>query len=149
MKWTPREVAGKEFPDVPSHIGPAADEAHQCRSLQAYRASILLARAVIEATCKDKGITSGQLAAKIDKLEEKGFVRTFTKDAAHELRFLGNEMAHGDFVNPIDADDAEAVLDVMDEILDEVYQGPARVQRMKTKRAAKAAKPTPPANATP
>jgi hypothetical protein len=43
-------------------------------------------------------------------------------------------MAHGDFVDPVDADDADAVLEVMAEILNEVYQGPARVNRMRDKR---------------
>jgi hypothetical protein len=98
------------------------------------RAAILLARGVVEATAKDKGITSGQLYAKIEALHDQAFVRSFTRDAAHELRFLGNDMAHGDFVAPVDSDDANAVLDVMSEILNEVYQGPARVTRMQAKR---------------
>lgn len=134
VSWTPQNVGGKSFPDVPEHIASAADEAYQCNSISALRAAILLARSVIEATCKDKGVNSGPLAGKIDQMAAAGHIRSFTQDAAHELRHLGNNMAHGDFVEPVDADDADAVLAVMSEILDEVYQGPARVSRMKQKR---------------
>lgn len=134
LHWTPEEVGGREFADVPQHIASAADEAYRSRSIKAFRAGILMARSVIEATCKDKGVAKGQLAAKIDEMTVKGLIRPFTQDAAHELRHLGNDMAHGDFVDDVDADDADAVLEVMAEILNEVYQGPARVGRMRAKR---------------
>ena len=136
IKWTPQTVGGKEFPDVPTHIAAAADEAFRCHSIATYRAAILMARAVIEATCKDNKVTKGQLADKIDAMTDKGLIRSFTQEAAHELRHLGNDMAHGDFIGDVDNDDAEAVLTVMAEILNEVYQGPARSGRMKAKREA-------------
>lgn len=134
LTWTPEQVGGRDFPDVPDHIASAADEAFRCRSIMTLRSAILMARSVIEATCKDNDVTKGQLAAKIDAMAGQGLIRPFTQDAAHELRFLGNDMAHGDFVDAVDEDDADAVLEVMAEILNEVYQGPARVSRMKAKR---------------
>ncbi|MFJ6269267.1 DUF4145 domain-containing protein [Pseudarthrobacter oxydans] len=137
ITWTPHVIGGKEFADVPEHIASAADEAYKCRSINALRGSILLARGVVEATAKERGIDKGMLHAKIEALHAQGDIRGFTRDAAHELRFLGNDMAHGDFINDVDNDDADAVLDVMTEILSEVYQGPARVNRMKAKRQAK------------
>ena len=134
LHWTPESIGGREFPDVPEHIAQAADEAFKCRSIGALRSAILLARAVIEATCKHHNVVKGQLAAKIEEMTSRGHIRTHTKEAAHELRHLGNDMAHGDFVSTVDADDADAVLTVMAEILDEVYQGRARVKRMREKR---------------
>lgn len=136
LQWTPEQVGGREFPDVPDHIAFAADEAYRCRSIGTLRSTILMARAVIEATCKDKGVVKGLLSVKIDELAEKEFIRSYTKEAAHELRHLGNNMAHGDFVEEVDDDDADAVLAVMTEILGEVYQGPARAARMRAKREA-------------
>jgi hypothetical protein len=138
IDWTPDAVAGREFPDVPDHIASAADEAFRCRSIGSLRGAMLVARSVVEATSKDKGITKGMLSQKIDELCKLGFVREFTRDAAHELRYLGNDMAHGDFVEASSPEDCEAVLDVMSEILNEVYQGSARVARMKAKRTANA-----------
>lgn len=136
IHWTPEQVGGRDFPDVPDHIASAADEAYRCRSIGTLRSTILMARAVIEATCKDRGATKGLLAAKIDELAAKELIRSYTKDAAHELRHLGNNMAHGDFVEDVEDDDADAVLAVMTEILGEVYQGPARAAQMKAKREA-------------
>jgi len=49
---------------------------------------------------------------------------------AHGVRELGNEMAHGDFVTPISDEDTELVIKLMGEILNEVYQSPAEIQRV-------------------
>jgi hypothetical protein len=45
---------------------------------------------------------------------------------AHQCRYLGNEKAHGDFVSNVSAEAAEEVVGLMDEILLEVFQSPAR-----------------------
>ncbi|WP_231156973.1 DUF4145 domain-containing protein [Streptomyces sp. CNZ748] len=112
-----------------------AIEAHQCLSIEANRAAVALARAVVEATAKDRGITTGTLEKKIDKLFEQQLIREYVKDAAHEVRFGGNEVAHGDLVaEPMDNATATEVLGLMDEILDEVFQSPARVRRRKEQR---------------
>jgi hypothetical protein len=127
------------FDDVPEHIASAASEAHRCWSIQAYRGATALARAVIEASAKEKGITKGQLFEKIEKLEAEGHVRAHIREAAHEVRHLGNEVAHGDFVDPIEPEEAEEVLALMAEVLQEVFQSPARVARVKAAREAKKA----------
>jgi hypothetical protein len=134
IQWTPEKVGGKEFAYVPEHIASTADEAYRCRSIEADRAAILMARSVIEATCKDQGVEGRNLAGKIDAMLDRKLIRPHTHEAAHELRFLGNDMAHGDFVDPVDEEDSDAVLEVMSEILNEVYQGPARILRMRRKR---------------
>lgn len=136
----PEKVGGKEFRDVPEHIADAADEAYRCSSINALRAAVLLARSVIEATAKEKSISKGSLWEKIDVLHKQGFIREHIKDGAHEVRLLGNDMAHGDFVEPIDTEDAELILTLMTEVLDEVFQSPARVERARQKRANKPAK---------
>ncbi|SNB59720.1 protein of unknown function [Streptomyces sp. PgraA7] len=94
-----------------------------------------LARAVVEATAKDRGIKTGTLEKKIDKLFEQQLIREYVRDAAHEVRFGGNEVAHGDLVaEPMDNVTAAEILGLMDEILDEVFQSPARVRRRKAQR---------------
>ncbi len=42
-------------------------------------------------------------------------MREFVKDGAHEVRYLGNDVAHGDFVDPVEIE--EAGLSLMDEVL--------------------------------
>lgn len=134
LSWLPAAAEGREFPDVPPHIAAAADEAYRCRSINALRASVLLARGVIEAGCKDKGVTSGTLAAKIDTMKEEGHLRVHTQQMAHEIRYMGNDMAHGDFITEVEADAADEMLDLMSEFLNEVFQGPARVARITARR---------------
>jgi len=133
-KWLPRYAEVKEFPDVPQHIASAASEATLCLSVGAYRAVGALARAVVEATAKDKEAAGGNLAARIDALHAASHVRTHTKEQAHEIRHFGNDMAHGDFVDEVAKEDAEEVIGLMVEVLDEVYQSPARLQRRREAR---------------
>jgi hypothetical protein len=144
LGWLPERGAGKDFPDVPEHIAAAADEAHRCRSINANRAAAALARSVIEATAKDRGHKTGTLERKINEMHTAGDLSELAKETAHEIRFVGNEMAHGDFVVPIEGEDADDVLHFMDEVLNAVYQAPARLnaareQRLARKAAQKAA----------
>lgn len=137
--WLPEHGTSKQFLDVPEHISDPASEAHRCRSIQAHRATILLTRAVIEAIAKDKEITSGTLYEKIEEMSKQGLIRAHVAEAAHEARHLGNGMAHGDFEESIDEQDADDVLVIMDDILLEVYQSPAKTKSLRERRAARKA----------
>jgi hypothetical protein len=129
--WWPRRVGNKDFPDVPNEIASVASEAHQCLSIGAYRAAMALARAVIEATAKSSGADTGTLEAKVEALAKKGLIRSDTKEAAHAIRLVGNDAAHGDLANMVvDEADAKDVLDLVDDVLDEVFQSPAKVARV-------------------
>ncbi|WHP18822.1 DUF4145 domain-containing protein [Cellulomonas sp. ES6] len=139
LQWLPEHVLGRRFDDVPEWIADAASEAYACYSIRSYRAAILLARSVVEAVAKDKGIAKGQLADKIDALADAGHIRALIQASAHEIRHLGNEMAHGDFVEPTTAEDAEDVLDFMSVVLAEVYQLPAQVNARQATRVARKA----------
>ena len=131
----PRVVPVMSFPDVPTEIAAAASEAYRCRTVaNANRAAILLARSVIEATAKDKGITSGNLLQKIDRMHDDRLIRPDVRDGAHEVRHLGNDMAHGDFVHGVSAEETDLVLTLMREVLVDVYQSPARVARAQANR---------------
>lgn len=135
LSWQPTHIPGREFPDVPKQIAGAAVEAHACLAIGAYRGAVAIARAVVEATAKEKGITKGPLVAKIDEMHKQNLIRAITRELAHEIREGGNEIAHGDLVDePMPSEDAEAIVALMDEILEEVYQGPARVLALKQSR---------------
>ncbi|MFJ8049814.1 DUF4145 domain-containing protein [Streptomyces luteogriseus] len=135
LEWEPRTIRRPEFPNVPEQIAVTASEAHACLSIEAYRGAVALARAVVEATAKDKGITRGPLVAKIDEMHQQNFIREITRQIAHEVREGGNEIAHGDLADePMPPEDAEAIVALMDEILEEVYQGPARMLALKQNR---------------
>lgn len=140
MTWQPQEPESKDFPDVPDAIAAAASEVHRCLSMGANRGAIAIARAVVEATAKDKGVTKGTLESKIDELAKQSLIREDTREAAHEVRLDGNAIAHGDLaIDPPDADEAAEIVQLMDELLEEVYQSPARVHRVRANRQARAA----------
>jgi hypothetical protein len=80
------------------------------------------------------GITSGNLFSKTDRMHEERLVRPDVRDGAHEVRAFGNDMAHGDFIQHVTPDEAGLVLALMDEVLVEVYQSPARVARAQAAR---------------
>ncbi|HEV8525958.1 MAG TPA: DUF4145 domain-containing protein [Actinomycetes bacterium] len=131
-RWMPLPGTQQQesFSDVPPSVADAAAEAVLCMQARAPRGAILLARAVIEATAKDKGVTDGTLSEKIDQLHEGGYIRAYLRDGAHEVRYTGNDMAHGDFPATISEEDAEVLLQLMREVLMEVYQDPARRERL-------------------
>ena len=134
--WLPRASEGRDFPDVPQHIAETATEATECFSIGAYRAAVLLARTVLEASAKAKGVTSGPLVAKITQMRDANFIRPDIADAAHEIRLGGNDVAHGDVVESLTPEEADEVLELMSEVLAEVFQGPARLAARKAKREA-------------
>lgn len=127
--WLPVSAVGKNFPDVPEHIASTASEAHSCHSIGAHRGALALARTVVEAIAKDHGHTRGGLESKINALADGDIIRPRTADLAHQIRFFGNSIAHGDFAEPVEKDEAAEVLALMDIVLDEVYQIPARLAR--------------------
>jgi hypothetical protein len=137
MVW-PLEVIYAPYPDVPERIAAAAREARQALAAQVPRASVVMARATIEATAKDKGITANGIQAKIEKLAADGHISEAMKEAAHEIRLAGNEAAHGDILSEsISIEDAREVVDLMDAILERVYQEPAKVARVRASREAR------------
>ena len=138
-EWTPRSREERDFEDVPAHIAIAATEATLCLSVGAFRAVGSLARAVLEATAKDRDAAGSSLEGRIDALHTADEIRRHTRDQAHEVRLFGNDMAHGDFVDPVSREEAEEILELMAEVLDEVYQSPSRLARRRQARQAKQA----------
>lgn len=139
LDWQPVLISGHSYDYVPAHIAEAADEAHRCRSIGAFKASAILARAVVEATAKDKGVKESGIYAKIEALHAADHLSKHAKAEAHEIRFFGNSMAHGDFVTSVTDSEAGDVLDLMNAVLSEVYENPGRVKRITANREAKQA----------
>ncbi|MEJ8284657.1 DUF4145 domain-containing protein [Curtobacterium citreum] len=136
ITWLPLAAEAPEVHDVPDSIARAAKEAYSSASVGNFMAAILMARTVIEASAKDRGITSGNLKSKIDAMKDADLIRPAMAEQAHEVRFAGNDMAHGDIDVAPDAIDAEEILALMGSVLLEVFQDPARLERIRAKRVA-------------
>ena len=131
ITWIPREPVWKEYEDVPKDIAAVASEAYSCCSIKAYRSAVLMARTALEATAKNKGITSGSLNEKIKELAEQNIITGQLAQEANEIRLLGNDMAHGDPDIPVSEEDASDILGFLDTVLDYVYQQPIAIQKRK------------------
>lgn len=131
IKWLPKVSSAPSFGDTPSEIAAPAREAYTAWDHDAYRASILMARAVLEAICKNHGITKGNLLAKIDAMKEADHITKALKDAAHAVRILANDMAHGDFVKTEPTEQqAKAALGIMRQFIEQLYEQPAQNARL-------------------
>ncbi|MFC9121682.1 DUF4145 domain-containing protein [Streptomyces sp. NPDC057067] len=131
LEWEPTKIRRPAFPDVPKEIADTAGEAHACLSIGAPRGAVALARAVVEATAKAKGITVHNIAPKITAMRDQGFISPLTEQTSHQIRKDGNSIAHGDIgEDSMPLDDAEAILSFMDALLDEVFQRPAKLTRL-------------------
>jgi hypothetical protein len=139
--WYPQSPLTKVYPDsVPPQIAKAAVEAHGCLSVGHHQAAVAMARTTVEAIAKAKGTTHGKLVEKIDKLYEQKLIYEHVKDAAHQVRFAGNDAAHGDLVDdPISEDETKAILELMDMVLDGVFIAPAKTAAQKAAREEKKA----------
>lgn len=140
VKWRPRwEDQGSEFPDVPEPIADVAVEASACHSAGHYRAAVMLARGVIEATAKTRDI-QGSLFRKIEALGEARILSPVTVEAAHAIRDSGNAVAHGDFVEyvvKVSEAESEEVMGLMTLVLREAFQVQAQAQRVRAAAAAR------------
>jgi hypothetical protein len=125
VEWYPTSVSAPAFPDAPDQVARCAIEAYQAASIGANIAAILMARTTIEATAKHHGITKGRLIKKIDDMAAAELIRPALKRAAHAIRILGNDMAHGDVDELPSSEDVEDTLKLMTMILAEVFEAAA------------------------
>lgn len=128
LEWAPVHDGRRDYGATPERIAETANEAHSTFSVKAYKAAMMLARAVTEAVTKDKGCQDKYLREKIDALAEKGYISKLMAKAAHEIRHFGNASAHADFVNedPVTQHEAEEILQFMDDLLEDVYERDVR-----------------------
>jgi len=89
-------------------------------------------RALIEATCKDQGITGNNLQKLIDGLATKGILSAAQADILHTHRFLGNVAAHD--VTSAKPRELVAALDIAENVLKTIYVLPELSKQVKTGR---------------
>jgi hypothetical protein len=132
--WSPPPMRPVDVAFIPDGVAGFYREANDAFSIGAFRAVLLLVRSVIEATAKDRGVTTGSLVQKINKLHEEEHIRKGTREMAHALRILGNDMAHGDIDEVPTQEDADDSLTIARFVLDDVYVADARRVDMMSRR---------------
>lgn len=134
--WSPPPMRPVDVTFIPEGVAGFFKEANDAFSIGAYRAVLLLVRSAVEATAKDRQIETGSLVQKINKLHDEGHIRKGTKEMAHALRILGNDMAHGDIGEVPTQEDADDALTIARFVLDDVYVADARRADMMSRRNA-------------
>ena len=87
-------------------------------------------RRVLEAICKDKGVTSGTLEEKIQVMIDRKILPEMFNDACWIVRQLGNSAAHGDdrFFSVYQVDQT---IDFMKNILNYLYSLPIKMKNLR------------------
>jgi hypothetical protein len=111
-------------------------------TLRAYNAkAITLAsagiRASVEAICQERGFVKGSLKEKIDEMCNAGILPKDNAEFLHQHRFLGNEAIH-DMVTPPE-DEFLLALEIMEHLMQSLYQLPRRAKQLMELRAARGA----------
>ena len=130
--YYPTTLTRPDYPDVPEDVAQDAREAHQCLSVGAWRAAVVMARRALQSTAYDKGAPGDRLLDQIDWLEEERVISPQMKGVAHRIRLSGNVGAHPDQDGLADIHEKEprAVVGFLDDFLRYVYEIPARLAAM-------------------
>ena len=123
---------------VPTDIEAEFREAELCYSVGANRAASALFRSTVEKTLKANGYedlaASGfdrmRLQAKIDKATEDGVITEALRNRAHdEIRVLGNDVLHDDWIK-VEDEDVQAAHHYTQRILEAFYDHRASVKKI-------------------
>jgi hypothetical protein len=130
----PQRIAGRQSLDKYLHIVPPEVSAIYSEARSAFCNDLrilsgIAIRALIEAVCKHKNASGGNLAKKIDDLVRLGVLTAESAMILHELRFLGNEAAHE--IKPHDAYTLGIAMDIAEHMLMAVYVIPEQAKRLK------------------
>lgn len=113
-------------------------------------------RALVEGICQDQGVTQGSvtvklpsggsrqevrgnLEGKIAGLREKGVLTERSARILHEHRFMGNEALHE--LAAISWKELELAIDIIEHMLEHVYEIPEKAKQLSAERAARIAIP--------
>ena len=133
-------------PAVPETIRSAYDEGMHCLGAQCPRAAAVMFRRVLEALVNDKGSATAQTAADknlaqgLKVMADEHVLQPTLAEWATEIRLVGNVGAHLDPIKDVALDEARDLARLTRQLLEYVYELPARVARS---RQARQAVPTP------
>jgi len=113
-------------------------EALKCKSVSAYKATVVMCRRALQASCQQLGASGTRLISQIDDLATKGKITTALKEMAHDIRKLGNDGAHPDEdgLGEVTKEDAEDILEFTRQYFEHVYVMPARSEAYRKRREA-------------
>jgi hypothetical protein len=135
-EWVPvypitHKVVSKE---VPEPIKSNFEEANLCYSVGAYRASLAMCQASLEALWRSKNVGN------LKELMESGIISKTLFGQSDEIRRWANIAKHQPIADVIEKEDVEQLMAYLDSILDHVFVQPAKFDALKKKRETKEGK---------
>jgi len=117
---------------IPAAVRDDFVEALRCKSITAYRATVVMCRRALQSSCKDQKATGTQLIQQIDDLAAKGVITRSLQNMAHQIRKLGNAGAHpdDDALSDVTAEDANDISEFTRQYFEHVYVMPARMAEL-------------------
>lgn len=123
---------------TPEFLKKDLEEAYTCFSVNAYRATGVLARRALQLCCIDKGAPDKRLEEQINWLLDQQVITKELKDWAHEVRLTGGDAAHPPKKiiedQRVEKDDAEDILTLLEKFIDVLYVAPKLAEERRQKR---------------
>lgn len=118
--------------DIPTDIASVFVEAVMSLTANCPRASAVMARRTLEAIAVDKGETSGSLYNRLNSLATNGVLDATLAEWAKEVRLIGNVGAHFDPMRQVKKEDAQQLIDFIQQLMNYLYVYPAQLARFRS-----------------
>lgn len=131
-------VEKSEYSDesiVPAAICEDLRQAELSYRATSYRGAGLLLRSAVQSICREKGAAGKNLFEEVKDLATKGFISTPLADMIDCVRLLGNEIAHPKPDTPFvtTGEDVTTCREFINQMLDTLYVGPYKAQKLREK----------------
>jgi len=100
---------------IPEPIRSEFEEANLCFTVRAYRASVSMCSAALEAMWREQGVSG------LKELREKGIISKKLFKQADQVRRWANVAKHEPIHEAVTSEEAEQLLSYLEKILDDVY----------------------------
>lgn len=124
---------GELQPNAPREIQRALDEANACFRAEAFTASAIMCRKIVEGVCIAHAVKKKTLAASLQEMKDCGQIDERLFEWADSLRIAGNEAAHGVDLT-ITRSDAKDILEFTNAILDYLFSFRDKFEQFKARR---------------
>lgn len=123
---------------IPKGVRDDFVEAVKCKSVNSYKATVVMCRRALQASCHQFGAEGSKLIEQIDDLAKKGKITDALKGTAHDIRKLGNDGAHPDEdgLGDVIKEDAEDIVEFTRQYFEHVYVMPAKSKAFRERREA-------------
>lgn len=138
LPWPLKIGNGSE--NWPATVRRLWKQAHSALIGENYDSAAIMSRSALQAVTRHHKAKGNTLYSEIEDLSKKGVIPPIIKDWSHEVRELGNPVAHPDIAENEEDDkattseDAADIVEFMDYFLKYIYDIPAQINKYRERR---------------